>query len=462
MLKKHFYLGLFLLLLAACGGPQNEVQLVERSFGDEVPVQGNLGFTFNQEMIADTFLNRWDSVAYISFDPPIPGRFSWHTSQELVFAPFQTLSPATTYKATLTDALTSHKDELKLGKERTFEFATPSLSVTQLNSYWAERDQGKERYFLHLDLLFNYAIESQKLQSVLKLAIDGKEQAFKMVKDETNNAQTVYLHELPMSDENLELEVEIGKTLVPFEGTNPMAAAHEAELQIASPFQLTIHQVTAQHDGAEGELLIATSQEVKAQDIRRFLSLSPSVKYEVKISPKEIRLVSEEFDVNQRYELTVKENLRGVLGGQLKGSYTEQVSFGKLRPSIRFRDQQSVYLTTQGSQVIEAEIVNVPKVKLKVTKVYANNIQSFLGSGYYYYEYREDYDNYYYSPNYEYYRSRQLGDLVHEEELQTMSLPLSGNQRLLKLDFEDKIPDYPGFTSLNSRPTILIIFPTGR
>ncbi|MEL7341203.1 MAG: MG2 domain-containing protein, partial [Bacteroidota bacterium] len=141
----------------------------------------------------------------------------------------------------------------------------------------------------------------------------------------------------------------------------------------------------------------------------------------------------------------------------LKAVYSQQVSFGKLRPSLKFEDKRSVYLTSAGNQTIEASIINVPEVELTITKVYENNILHFLGSSYYvseYYDYDDyGYNDYYYGGGYNYYEANKMGDVVYESKINTSSLPLSGNHRLLKLDFEDKIDDRPGLylIRLNAR-----------
>src|SRR5215213_6687715 len=70
---------------------------------DEVPQLGNLVFRFNQSLVSDSMLNRWDSTEYISFEPKIPGRFRWESPSELVFSPSRPLQPATSSKAKIKD-----------------------------------------------------------------------------------------------------------------------------------------------------------------------------------------------------------------------------------------------------------------------------------------------------------------------------------------------------------------------
>ncbi|MFK7925034.1 MAG: hypothetical protein AB8H47_23960, partial [Bacteroidia bacterium] len=446
---RNLFIALAVILLAACSPTSpNEVQMVENNISETVPQQGNLSFTFDQELIADTFLNQWDSSAYVIFQPPIQGRFSWRTENELVFSPFKELPPATSFEARLTNEVLKHKQGLALGGETQIKFVTPSLSLLSQNAFWAAKKGEKARSYLHLSLDFSAAVDPADLQKHLSVEIEGKKESFQLLKQEISSSQTIYFPKLAMTDEDLELEAIIKTQMHPADGPNPMAENIELELGVASPFKLTINNISAQHDGSEGEIIIQTSQEVKSQDIKRFLVVTPDVKFSVEVDGQTLRLKSTDFDVKQSYDVQIKEKLRGILGGNLKNTFSQQISFGKLRPSIQFKDNKSVYLTTAGSQMIEAEIINVPKVELKVVKIYENNIIHFLGSGYYYSEYHDyddyGYNDYYYGGGYQFYQASDKGDVIYEETINTSTLPFNGNQRLLKLDFEDKLPELPG------------------
>ena len=64
---------LVLLSIAACN--KNKVNLVETTAKGEVPSLGNLSFTFDKNLVADSLLDKWDSTEDVTFDPPIQGRF---------------------------------------------------------------------------------------------------------------------------------------------------------------------------------------------------------------------------------------------------------------------------------------------------------------------------------------------------------------------------------------------------
>ena len=97
--------------------------------------------------------------------------------------------------------------------------------------------------------------------------------------------------------------------------------------------------------------------------------------------------------------ITIKKGLEGKIGGEIKHNFSQPISFGQVEPTLRFNDQKEFYVSGKGSRNIEVSIINIPKVNIKITKIYENNILSYLRTqnNYYYDDYY--YDDYYYGGN---------------------------------------------------------------
>ncbi|HVV04054.1 MAG TPA: hypothetical protein VHC96_07500, partial [Puia sp.] len=120
-----------LLLMTACN--RSAVSLQFTNARDEVPPLGNLIFRFDQDLVKDSLLDRWDSTQYISFEPKIPGRFRWEHPDELVFSPSQPLTPATTFKATLKNDILQYSKYGRISKGEDLVFHTPDLKLDNTN-----------------------------------------------------------------------------------------------------------------------------------------------------------------------------------------------------------------------------------------------------------------------------------------------------------------------------------------
>ena len=250
------------------------------------------------------------------------------------------------------------------------------------------------------------------------------------------------VRDIPKEDKDYPIELKLDKGLTPQGGTEKTTEIYVEQFDIPSPFKLEISDVQSNHDGTEGTITIYTTQEAVGENIKNFISLSPAVRYEVEVEPGYILIKSQNFSIDEQYEVTVKEGLMGKIGGKLKYEFSQPVSFAEVQPTIRFYDEKEFYLSGKGSRNIQVAILNIPKVTITVTKLYENNIIKYLsGGGYgeYYYDY--EYDDYYY------YNSADvgsLGDVVYTKEVETSVLPRKGSNRVLTLDFEDKLSENQG------------------
>ncbi|HUM48124.1 MAG TPA: hypothetical protein PLD84_14435, partial [Chitinophagales bacterium] len=77
--------GIFLLplLITGCTNTGNVLTLDHSNFTGEIATDQNLVFTFTSNLVPDSFLNQWDTTAYISFKPAVKGKFKWNAPNEL-------------------------------------------------------------------------------------------------------------------------------------------------------------------------------------------------------------------------------------------------------------------------------------------------------------------------------------------------------------------------------------------
>jgi len=139
--------------------------------------------------------------------------------------------------------------------------------------------------------------------------------------------------------------------------------------------------------------------------------------------------------------VNLKKGLSGTLGGKLEYEFTEEISFGQLKPEIKILNSKAEYLSARGNKNIEVRIVSVPEVRVRISKVYKNNLISYLGNSYNNY-----YDDYYYD---DYYSSsarnvENMGDVVWEKTMKTSGFPKSNGSRLFNFTFQDKVAHLEG------------------
>jgi hypothetical protein len=108
------------------------------------------------------------------------------------------------------------------------------------------------------------------------------------------------------------------------------------DMNIPSPFKLNVVNVQTGHDGIAGTISVYTTQAVNEEDLKKFVILSPAVKYEYEVLPDHFIIKSEKFNVKSQYQITIKEGLEGKVGGKLKHDYSQPLSFGEVEPHFTF------------------------------------------------------------------------------------------------------------------------------
>ena len=439
---------LSLIMLIACN--RTTVDLEKTNAKGEVPQLGNLTFRFSAALAKDSLLNQWDSAEYISFEPAIPGRFRWEQPDLLVFSPSKPLPPATSFKATLKNDILQYSKFGRIGHADKITFFTPELKLEDVNTTWVLVDEQSKTAAPQLDVYFNYPVSPAEVKNKLGLTIEGKPVNYALQTLSDDKKITLRLQGIPAQDRDVEVNITIAKGLVPKGGTNAGESDLKSNCRIPSPFNLIVNDVSAEHDGLSGTVSVQTSQQVVMEDIASFITIDPVVKFTVEQTDDGFNIKSDKFNAEKTYLLTINKGLKGRVGGVLQEQYDNNIAFGELEPSLKFTTSKSVYLSGKGNRMIEMKIVNVPKVKVIVSKIYESNLLTAQRYGYYPKDSQSSEDN---ENDYGDYSGDDLtmGDVIYEKEIDTRSLPQAGNSRLFQFNVEDRLPDFKGIYHIKVR-----------
>jgi len=448
-------------LLFSCN--RKTVSLDYSSAKGEVPRLGNLVFRFSKALAPDSLIDAWDSTEYISFEPKIAGRFRWETPDQLVFSPTAPLAPATEYKARVRDEVLRFSSFNSVDGDDKLNFFTAPLQLSDAQVTWVLQQEGSKAIAPQLSLSFNYPVKPEELRDKLRIEVEGRTAAVQLLTASPASTVILRLNGFRAEDRSYEASISVSEGLLPQGGRKATTEPLKANLTISSPYVLQVNNVESEHDGAEGVVMIHTSQQLQGEPVTPFVRFEPAVSYTVEYTDYGLALRSTQFKPESSYELILAKGLRGRIGGVLREEQSSQVAFGQLEPSISFAYSKALYLSRRGSGNIEVRITNMPKVRLIISKIYENNLLAVRRSGY--------------SPNEAdvntgpadashseggeegeeggYYGSESFGgDVIYSKEIDTRSLPKSGNGRLLNLNqFQDRLPEFRGIYHVEIRST---------
>ncbi len=432
----YFLIVLFLIITSCNDSSKRYIYITETNFSDEVSLQTNLIFRFNRDIVSDTLLGYWDTTNYVTFEPEIEGKFKWQTPNTLVFSPFSVLKASCKYTANINSSLLKLNKNIKLAKEKSIEFHTSYIKLVSSSTYWAEYKDKKAIYF---NIAFNYPVEPAQLYDKLLVNIDNKDYDFKIITNDNSKRITIVVDNFPVTDEDLSAKLILKQGISAVNGNVPTQNEITKNLSLQSPYKFSVYDITANHNGDSGTLTVVTSQEADENNIKDFINIEPEIKFSIQVKTQEIIITSEDFKLNNKYDITIKKGLDGKIGGTLKHEFNKEISFGKLKPSIKFANKNS-YLTSLGNKNIQVNIVSIDEVEVQIYKVYENNIIQFINGMYQNYDYEND--SYYTYINT--YNLDNLGDIVFKKDIKTKELTSYNGGKILNLDFKDKLINKQG------------------
>ncbi|SFD06445.1 hypothetical protein SAMN05216167_103177 [Spirosoma endophyticum] len=434
-----FFLFLVFTLLNCSRLPFNEVSVVGRNFDDEIQQTQNLIFTFNKNVGPTSQLNEWDSTQYVRFIPAVRGKFKWTASNELVFSPALAFDPATDYRAELTDNLlkrSSQKDLNVSGDD--ISFHTPYLQLTSTENWWSRsRETGQPVAKSRLN--FNYPISTADVAEKLSISIEGKSITSQTSSSDAPNTLALTLPNAPAVKNEQPLTIKLEKGLKVPNTAYVSKEAIEQTTTLPSRYKIEINDVQARFENNRGVVRIITTQELQPGDLSQYYSIQPQVATTAELTENGF-IIRGDFNETDTYVLTLTDQIRGVLGTKLEEPVTRDLFFGKMPASIQFANKKALYLSSKGARNIGLNIVNVPKVQVKIAKVYENNILNYLRSNRYE-EYKEK-ANGEWGPsgafNYGNDDSGDLSDVLVNKTVETADLPKVGGVSALNLALPDQ------------------------
>ena len=448
----HLLLRLFLFaclapfLLVQCSRLSfNDVSVVGRNFGEEVQQTQNLTFTFNKNVGPANQFGDWDSTQYVRFIPAVRGKFKWTAPNELVFSPTRAFDPATDYRAKLTDDLLkrSDKKDLKVSGDD-IAFHTPYLQLTGTENWWS-RSRETDQPVAKTRLNFNYPVASAEVAGKLAVSTENKPLVVQTASGDVPNSVALTLTNAPALKNEQPLTIKVDKGLKVPNTAYISKEVIEETSTLPSRYKVEIADVQATFETTKGVVRVITTQELQTAELSTYYTIQPQVETTAELTENGF-IIRGDFNETDTYVLTLTDQIRGVLGTKLDEPVTRDLFFGKMPASLQFANKKALYLSAKGARNVGLNIVNVPKVQVKIAKVYENNLLNYLRSNRYE-EYRENASGEWGpsgSFNYSDDESGDLSDVLVSKTVETTDLPKVRGISALNLALPDQNSTFKG------------------
>ncbi|MBK6839193.1 MAG: alpha-2-macroglobulin family protein [Bacteroidetes bacterium] len=439
MKRTRFLLSLLGLFLFSCLS-RNEVRISNRNFGDEIEQQQNLIFTFDKDLVPDSLLNTWDTIPYMIFSPAVKGKFKWNTTRELVFSPSVGFKASTDYKAELAQPLLRFtRMKFRLDPGYGVAFHTPYLKLQEVKGYWAVSEKNPGAAALKLALGFNYPVDPGTAAKLMQLSVGTKTVAYEISTTGVSSTLTLVVDGFNRDSlQAVPITVAIEKGLKCTESEYLTKEKMELIATIPSPEKLEITQALGEYEGSSGMIHVYTSQSIDGEKAEQFIQVNPKIAFTVELTENGFFLKGN-FTSGSSYQLDISDQLKGTLGGSMEKKFSSQVAFGEMAPTLAFVNTKGIYLSTKSSRNVAVRISSIPKVEVKVWRVYENNIMHYLRQGRntdYWYDDEGEYNS---NGDFTYntYDLDYFGSQIYQRTYETKDLARQNGVQLLNLNFEE-------------------------
>jgi len=373
--------GLLWLILAPLFN--HGVNLVGIDPNEQITIKTNLTFSFNGDIVEAGMIGNTFGGELIKFTPAIPGRFRYVSRRELRFLPEAPLKPSTKYQAELKPEVVRLRDRYLTGKKM-IEFTTEQFKLENADLSFAFPEEQQRGVQLQARLNFNYPVDPVLLRKRIKLRLTEKKRTVGFTIDATQSSNKILLTSEPllMGKDEQQIELMLGAGFKCVNGSIGLKDSFAAKTAVGSKKALSIIEAIPKADDNNCWIALHCSEPADEETITNYLRIKPQVPFRVELEGEYILIKSEKFKSNDNYTVEVKAGLPSLNGFPLKRDFKAGIFFGDLEPSLKF-NAPGRYLSSKGYLNLGLETVNIDRVNVEISQIFANNIVPYLNNSSY-------------------------------------------------------------------------------
>jgi hypothetical protein len=334
------------------------------------PVLTEIRIVFSREVVTheDVGVSQDFSFLPLSINPPLQGQFLWEDEKTLVLKPKGALREATRYVFRFRDDFRDVRGKLLAGRHD-FTLSTEPLRVLGIKQVDYTEEGG-----VVLECSFSLPVLPQKLRGFLTLRDSrGNEVPYALPLGPASTR--LYLTTVPLQEPVLSVEILPGLTSE--RGPLGLEDAYRKTLEVTYAFEILENWVYFESPES-CVITFNTSTPVDPEALAPFIRVDPPSPFTVRRSYGGFAIVGP-FLPRERKVITVKRGAQARNGAKLLEDFTQAIIIPDLYPSVAF-PVTGTYVTEALGARIPVTLLNVPKVRVLLWRLYDNNIPVALAN----------------------------------------------------------------------------------
>lgn len=364
------FLGLLSGLLFAQEGEFTILSIVPPPDSLVPPVLTEVRIAFSHDVVGkeDVGVLKDFSLLPLSITPPLQGQFIWEDARTLVLKIKGALREATRYTFRFRDDFRNVQGRLLAGRHD-FTLYTEPLKVLDVKQVDYTGEGG-----VVLECSFSLPVLPQKLRGFLVLrGPEGEEIPYSLPLGPASTK--LYVTTAPLKSPTLTVEIAPGLTSE--RGPLGLEVPYRKVLTATYAFEILGYYVYFESP-EECVIVFNTSTPVDPEALAPFIQVEPESPFTVRRGYGGFA-VAGPFLPRERKVITVRKGAQAENGARLLADFTQAVLIPDLSPSLSF-PVTGIYVTSSLGARIPITLVNVPKVRLSLWRLYDNNIPIALAN----------------------------------------------------------------------------------
>lgn len=346
-----------------------------------VPRDGVIALTFSRGVVSPDSLNVWTNTPFIEFTPALAGKFVWQDTAKLVFSPDGPLAGDARFTAKLNTGLLKQMSGAPSfrGPEE-FSFSTERFTLRGAEFFY-DRIGERRQVGIKVNLEFTYQVAPQEIAGHAVIRIENvPQQIGRVVTTEKSRVIALELGVVTQLQSEQHISVEFDDRLVSPETATRLWMDRPFVFTLPPLAELAIYGHEFGFDGTASWIKVQTSQEVDTAAVRGSLTLDPVRPFTVQNNGLGFTLHGT-FEPGTAFHLTIKKGMESVLGGKTQNDYDADIVVGNIAPTFRFSSSAGVYMLMGGQRKVEVRTTNMPKLLVRISQIFQNNLVFFLDNG---------------------------------------------------------------------------------
>ncbi len=339
--------------------------------------QGHSGLYSNVTEVSNVYFIKPKSGLFV-IDPEIKGTWRFEDGNTFIFTPDAELDPSTEYKVIFNPEGLYKKGKVILGKS--FSFSTLKFEVTGIRAFFTYDVENSLEKEIVGEINFNVPVDINELGKYVSMKINGLDVKFKLESSGIPTRYYIRSGDFRRRDNGQKVILKVSGGLNCEHGKKPLDRDYSEGLVLPEKEKLAVVEAKTWPVSGNTYIVLLFNRPVKADEIRRNVRITDEKDVKTPFTVETeycYAILKADFSPEKTYEVTASKGMTSEEGLKLPNEFNYKLKIEDLNPDVSFSKSGNV-LPSEGGMDIELSTINLDNFRVKIDKIYRNNIVYFL------------------------------------------------------------------------------------